>query len=435
MIEQIDDSLEIVGSNSFKEFSRRQDEFLAKVSEAKLLVFAYELPGCGQLLHVLEKNNIHISTVVTFKDDQLLEEYKRAENYHSHIELFSYASSPFNFSSSVEKLFKFQSRRHGATEKYMQIKVEYFNLLDEAVADIYIRLNEHKFVKILRRFEQYTIEDIKRYQAKSVEHFYIKTSDYQNFMQQVIKLKMRDAEEMLVVQKDSALVPAKCHEAVFEMVNSIGLDQASVRLAAQSLNKTVELIEKSTLTKLLAELLQNNSYISEHSMMVSFLSGAICRNSDWYSQDNIMRLSIAAFFHDIKCTDERVAKISTMGDYEIKSFNNTQLQMLENHPIEAANIVKQLGGVPHGVEKIIINHHERYDGTGFPRKLDYRSIDPLTAIFIVSHEMVDLFYNVGFYRDNILETLTDMKERYDKGAFPKVVNGLIMSLGAGNYFE
>lgn len=435
MVEQLDTSCEISGIRGIKEFAKSDDELMDKIISSRLTVVGYELPGARRILDLIVGSGQPISVVITFKDELSLEEYKRSQAYCSNIELFSYTASPFNFSRSVEKLFKYKSRRDGNSDKYMQVKIEHCLLFEEACADIFLCLGNHKYIKIFRRFDSYTLGDVKKYMNKGTEFFYVKSNDYNTFIQQVLRLKFGQAEFLLSQNSDSALVPTKCHEAVFEMINSIGLDENCVKITGQALNKTMELIEKSSLTSLLAELLQKNSYISEHSMMVSFLAGGICRHTDWYSHENLMRLTMASFFHDLKCSDEVVAKVSVINNTVLKELDLTQQTMLHAHIQDGLDLVLQIGGIPTGVDKILLAHHEKYDGSGFPHELDYKQLEPLSAIFIIAHELVDIFYEVGFYRDNIFVVLQDMKNTYSGGHFPRVVEGLIMALSAQTYFE
>ncbi len=76
--------------------------------------------------------------------------------------------------------------------------------------------------------------------------------------------------------------------------------------------------------------------------------------------------------------------------------------------------------IPPDVDLIILQHHERPDGTGFPRRADSGFISPLAAILIIAEDMVieafrkgDAFSITKFYTEKLLE--------YNSGNFKQVL--------------
>ena len=45
--------------------------------------------------------------------------------------------------------------------------------------------------------------------------------------------------------------------------------------------------------------------------------------------------------------------------------------------------------IPSDVDIIVLQHHERPNGTGFPKGLRSNQIAPLASVFIVAHDIVD----------------------------------------------
>ncbi|MCE5312256.1 MAG: HD domain-containing protein [Nitrospiraceae bacterium] len=77
-------------------------------------------------------------------------------------------------------------------------------------------------------------------------------------------------------------------------------------------------------------------------------------------KDALQRLRIAALLHD-------VGKINTYEDIVDKKdkLSDEDLQMIKMHPIHSAEILLPLNPLKE-IIPIIRNHHERYDGTGYP---------------------------------------------------------------------
>ncbi len=393
-----------------------------EIAQTDLLIVDYKLPHIDKLLTEVSQDNQQLFCLVVFEQQDDLSEYDKKFKYSPHIAKYLVSDGPDVFEQQLQKLLKFKNRQKQVG--FSEIKLEDLLSFYELPADIYLQLGTEKMVKIFNRFDLCVESDFQKYQQRGVSHFYLRSSDYNIVIKQIIKKRLKEAERVLEVKELDVFVPTQCHEAIVDMVNRLGLEPASVKLAAKTLNKTLALVAQSKLQDLVQQLLRKSNYISEHSLLVTFLASGICKGSDWFSHENLVRLNVAAFFHDLKCPDEKVAKITQFDDQVLKELTIAQQQMLEGHIVAAQKLVEQIAGMPSGVDKIILSHHERYDGSGFPRHLDYRSLDPLSAIFIVAHELVDYFYINGFYQDNVFTIIEDMQQRYTKGAFPKIINTL-----------
>jgi HD-GYP domain-containing protein (c-di-GMP phosphodiesterase class II) len=54
--------------------------------------------------------------------------------------------------------------------------------------------------------------------------------------------------------------------------------------------------------------------------------------------------------------------------------------LARNHVVDSAELVRPVRGLPEGVEKIVAEHHERLDGSGYPRGLSGKEISVDSAI-------------------------------------------------------
>ncbi|MDD3174633.1 MAG: HD-GYP domain-containing protein [Herbinix sp.] len=89
-------------------------------------------------------------------------------------------------------------------------------------------------------------------------------------------------------------------------------------------------------------------------------------------------LLYAAYLHDL-------GKINVSKETLISSSKLTQDQWeeLKKHPQDSADIIKQINGFEN-VVPIVLQHHEKYDGTGYPYGLKGESISFLARILTVA---------------------------------------------------
>jgi hypothetical protein len=129
--------------------------------------------------------------------------------------------------------------------------------------------------------------------------------------------------------------------------------------------------------------------------------------------------------HDISVTNPEIAKMTTLRELEAKkdSFPDHDVKAYHLHPAKSADIVRSFSEVPADVDIIVQQHHERPNGSGFPRGLLFNYIAPLSSLFIVAH---DLTQNILDKREkfSLPVYLAENKRQLNKGNFKRVISAL-----------
>lgn len=99
---------------------------------------------------------------------------------------------------------------------------------------------------------------------------------------------------------------------------------------------------------------------------------------------------------------------------------------IKNHPFEAQNIVSALSFTPPDVEMIILGHHERPDGKGFPKGLRAEQIPLIACLFIVVEDFVTRYYSSNKGEFALEECLEQIRPLYCETNFKKIFDGLEM---------
>lgn len=94
-------------------------------------------------------------------------------------------------------------------------------------------------------------------------------------------------------------------------------------------------------------------------------------------REQIEALHIGALLHDI-------GKIGVPDSILVKNgrLSDDELEVIKTHPVIGSDIVRDLP-FPDDVKMIILHHHERYDGTGYPAGLKKYEIPLLVRIFSI----------------------------------------------------
>lgn len=292
--------------------------------------------------------------------------------------------------------------------------------------DIYIRLNKTKFVKLFHEGDVFDLADLEKYTIKKgVEYLFIRREQCQEFAQ-----KYRAELQKLLVSENLAVedvnkLGESVHETVQELTRQIGFTKEVQELTKTHVQLTVKSMGKDPdLAELLKKLQSSEGkYISSHSTLCAFLACAIAAQLKWGSETTFHKLTLASFLHDVTLENHDLAMLNTLADLEKAKdkFSAKEQKDFKDHPNFAAEMVKKMTEVPPDVDTIIRQHHERPDGSGFPRGLGHAYIAPLSSVFIVSHDLAQYTlssgesFNAGTFLDSV-------KEKYKSSQFKKVLS-------------
>jgi HD-GYP domain-containing protein (c-di-GMP phosphodiesterase class II) len=120
-----------------------------------------------------------------------------------------------------------------------------------------------------------------------------------------------------------------------------------------------------------------DSYTAGHQRRVTALSRAIALEMG-LTEDRVEGLCLAGDIHDL-------GKISVPAEILSKPTRLTEFEfrLIQNHPRVAYDILKEIN-FPWPIAEIILQHHERMDGSGYPQGLRGTDILPEARILAVA---------------------------------------------------
>ena len=205
-------------------------------------------------------------------------------------------------------------------------------------------------------------------------------------------------------------------EFLKEVANDIAIGIKSIRFE-EKLKKSNEQLQLSmentifTIAKLSEE---KDPYTAGHQRRVSQLATAIAKKME-LSEEKIETIKFASLIHDI-------GKMSVPGEILTKPTKLTEAEfaLIKEHPKTCYNIIKDTD-LPWNIADIILQHHERLNGSGYPKGLRDEEI-LLEAKIIAVADVVEAMSSHRPYRpalgiDKALEEISMNKGKlYDPGA-------------------
>ena len=149
-----------------------------------------------------------------------------------------------------------------------------------------------------------------------------------------------------------------------EAVSGVSLDVTERVRADEALREREERLQRAlagTVAALGATVAMRDPYTSAHELRVAELATRIAASLGW-SVEAVERLRIAALVHDI-------GKIAIPAEILSKPsrLTETEFALIKSHSTAAYEILAPIDfGGP--VAEIVLQHHERLDGSGYPRR-------------------------------------------------------------------
>ena len=145
--------------------------------------------------------------------------------------------------------------------------------------------------------------------------------------------------------------------------------------------------------------------VYNHSMRVAVLSAKF-GSSIGLNKEEIEKLTVGGLLHDLGkvCIPDHILN-------KTSELNNSERDIIEKHPIYGRDFLRDAGLDDSDVLDMVIHHHERIDGTGYPSGIKGDEISSLTKILSIcdSYDTMkhDRGYSKGKSDDYIEKELKD----------------------------
>lgn len=189
-------------------------------------------------------------------------------------------------------------------------------------------------------------------------------------------------ESLSAELKQRALKSIRQHFVEFEkrenIANSLVLEKATKDLANLVLEIRREIKDNHHLLMLLADVCAYDSYIFTHSLNVTMYSLAIGMKLNLKEKD-LQVLGMGAILHDVgkmKIPEKILSKPGRL--------NAEEFEIIKKHTVEGFEILRNIPSLSLIVAHCAYQHHERLDGSGYPRGLTAKGILPFGKIIAIA---------------------------------------------------
>lgn len=156
-----------------------------------------------------------------------------------------------------------------------------------------------------------------------------------------------------------------------------------------------ELKENRSVMNVLCSACASDLYIFSHSFNVALYSLAIAMNKG-YAEKELGEIGMGAILHDVGKMAIPIEILNKPG-----KLTDEEYDLIKSHAVIGFEILRKQEGIPLLVAHCAFQHHERLNGSGYPRGLSKDEIHPYAQIIAVS-DVFDALTTKRAYRSPML---------------------------------
>lgn len=230
---------------------------------------------------------------------------------------------------------------------------------------------KEKYVKLISAGGVLNKEEVEEFHKK-YQHFYIAENQRSKYLNSLIKSKASDVQKTEVI-KDSAL---EYLHNIFDTKKEFSTEVLSKNIEAcrEVVESMVDVLEDhniESLRGLIGNLSFHDFYTYDHSINVSMYCIQICKCiNPKATRRELMHAGLGGLLHDLG-----KIKIPTHILNKPEGLNDEEYQIIKNHPDYGLDLLTS-GECQVSedidlkiISRIVHEHHENFDGTGYPNKL------------------------------------------------------------------
>lgn len=307
------------------------------------------------------------------------------------------------FCSTQDNLNLSDVKRESAS--YSKININLLSKIDKAECKILAKVNDEKIIPVFEVGDDLSEEKLTKLRNKGFEYLYIERVDSKIFFD-LISSQIIDILHDENTEVEARIV--KAHEKISDVAINLGFSDHLIMATEESVKLTLEVMKSNKELKKIYKRMftKSDNYLSSHSIALCYISCGILNKTEWNKFEAKNKLVFASYFHDVAINDA-----SFREDKKISTLNPQEKEIFASHIDQSVEFVRNFKEIPMDVDKIILYHHETPNYDGINKGVAQSSIPPLACVFIFSHLIVDILFELE--QEDIDPSYAEVDKRID----------------------
>ncbi|MDZ4678364.1 MAG: HD domain-containing phosphohydrolase [Oligoflexia bacterium] len=253
--------------------------------------------------------------------------------------------------------------------EYCEITIEVFlNMQGQIPFDVYIQLSPGKYTKIFNRNDMADRTRFEKYLKKGAISLFISRKDRREYIaatERFIRKIITQSVDKISPQDASRAIEELAEQTLFEIFEDKLFDENSLRIAQDIAKSYIQFLKSDP--KILTQFLQlckNETYMVRHSITTTVIAVLIAKSASNENDRTLQIIGLGALLHDIG-----MAQISDEINELERKLSAEEWTIIKAHTQTGSDTLRGVKNFPEELANVIEQHHESYDGTGYPKGL------------------------------------------------------------------
>lgn len=237
----------------------------------------------------------------------------------------------------------------------------------------------------------------------------------------------RIADNLSEIDKTTREVYVKCLKRIRFYFDNI---KQNISISRSEVDITIDEIYKLTASdsmNIIGYIMSLNSETDyAKAALITAIFSSILGINQGFTKREVLQLISASIFHDIGMfsTPENITQKKS-------HLTNSEFNMIKLHPLRSARYVSEILFFPKEVALIIKQHHEAWNGTGYPAGLKEKSIEKSARILAIADAFTAMI-SKKTYRDSYIgyDAIKNLMEDTQKQFDPDLIQAFVKMMGA-----
>jgi putative nucleotidyltransferase with HDIG domain len=265
----------------------------------------------------------------------------------------------------------------------------------------YVKIN-NKFILYVRQGDSFEGKRIGRLKEKKLKQLFLRPEEehlYRTYLERNIEMAYNKNSGKTIENRVEIIQGSQQSnvEEVFENPFSVSA-YTEAKTSAEKFANFLQSEEQAFSTLMNLQNVDQN--IAHHGVTVASISSMLANKINTFDPKSINLMTLGALFHDF---DHHHNGLKL--NQPLSSFTPAEMEKYKNHPRAGANAVQDKKHFDSLVIKIILEHEERIDGSGFPSGLREKDLDPASVIVGLCNALDRLITFEGFNKSSAFKEL------------------------------
>ena len=248
--------------------------------------------------------------------------------------------------------------------------------------DLYFRVGKGKtFVLYCEKHRQFTNQLMRRLLANNVTELYIKEDElggYRKYLRQHMPAVLGDTR---IPAEEKASVLYTSAQAMLETVFEEPPTPESIEEGKEIVQHTISFMtSEDFMLEYFLRTFATDYYLYSHSINVVAYAVAIAIKAGHGDSATLREIGNGALMHDIG-----MSRVSPALRLKPEPLSEWEWQQIKKHPLDGYRMLLQAGGLGEIALDIVLHHHEKMNGRGYPESLKGDAISPFVRIVSIAN--------------------------------------------------